>query len=236
MISDAYNKFISLKSPKIHYLWIINENGTCLFSAKFMMGKAFPDAIFTGLILGMSVMMKEVTGRELEQITFQDLALNLQEIPPILCVAISDQGEEILPLVKTLGQEFKKQFISYLGKAGIDLNVFNSFEHDARKIILDWTLNKDRTEKASNEKQILDPEVIQKSVMSQVAKDQITDAINELKQLPLFQEEEKDIDTIDVDFLLEKRLNTDSRSHEKKLPRSIKDILNELENDSQKES
>ena len=42
MISDAYNKFISLKSPKIHYLWIINENGTCLFSAKFMIGKLSP--------------------------------------------------------------------------------------------------------------------------------------------------------------------------------------------------
>lgn len=236
MISNAYNHLVSLKTPKIHYLWVINENGTCLFSARFMMGKAFPDAIFTGLILGMVVMMKEVTGRELEQITFQDLTLSLQEIPPILCVAISDQNEKILPLVKLLGEEFKKQFTTYLDKAGIDLNVFNSFEHDAKRIIMNWTLNKNKSDKITQESQILDPEGIQKSVMSQVARDQITNAINELKQLPLFQEEKPELDSTHIDLLIEKRLNKKPKPHEKKIPRSIKDILNEPDNDPQEET
>ncbi|MHA1989523.1 MAG: hypothetical protein ACW981_05095 [Candidatus Hodarchaeales archaeon] len=221
----AAKRYVSLNVPMIHYLWIINSNGAALFSKSYS-GLQFPDTIFAGLLLGIVNMINEVSGRDLERLVIGDLSIYIQEVSPIICAVISDDSKGIPSLVKELGREFLRIYGHRISEPAVDVNVFSTFEKHARTIIRNWGIVKLPTDAAGDAvAKLLDPEMIRHGVISAAQRKDLKNAMIELREIPIFNEEPKE----DFDELIEK-----SFSQERMRPsfvnsdKSGKDLINEI--------
>jgi hypothetical protein len=221
----AAKRYVSLNVPMIHYLWIINSNGAALFSKSYS-GLQFPDTIFAGLLLGIVNMINEVSGRDLERLVIGDLSIYIQEVSPIICAVISDDSKGIPSLVKELGREFLRIYGHRISEPAIDVNVFGTFEKHARTIIRNWGIVNLPTDAAGDAvAKLLDPEMIRHGVISAAQRKDLKNAMIELREIPIFNEEPKE----DFEELIDK-----SFSQERMRPsfvnsdKSGKDLINEI--------
>lgn len=189
-IIKAGKRYISLNIPMIHYMWIISENGTCLFSKSYS-GLQFPDTIFAGLLVGIANMTTEVTGRTLEKLVIGDLTVHLQEVSPILCAVISDDSKGIIHLVRELGKQFLQIYGHRVLEAAIDINVFSSFEKHARNIIRDFGIAIPSDSTGDSVQKLLDPDIIRQGVIVAAQNKDLKIAMQELKKLPIFTEDKE---------------------------------------------
>ena len=193
-IVKAAKRYISVNIPMIHYIWIISENGTCLFSKSYS-GLQFPDTIFAGLLVGIANMTTEVTGRTLEKLVIGDLIVHIQEVPPVLCAVISDDSKGIVHLVREIGKQFLQIYGHRVSEAAIDINVFSSFEKYARNTIRDFGIAIPSDSTGDSVQKLLDPDIIRQGVIVAAQNKDLKIAMQELKKLPIFTED-KDKDTL----------------------------------------
>jgi hypothetical protein len=193
----AGKRFASLNIPLIHNVWIISDNGTCLFSKSYS-GLEFPDTIFSGLLLGISNMCEEVSGRQLERLVLGDMAIHICSIPPIMVAIVSDNvGESVTLLVKQLGERFLETFGHRLGEVAIDINAFTPYEHTIKETIRMWGIAVPSDVTGEGVQRLLDPDLIRESVIRAAQRKDLQVAIHELRQLPLFKiEEDQDLDSL----------------------------------------
>lgn len=186
----AARRFSTLSLPVIHNLWIINSNGTCLFSKSYS-GLKFPDTIFSGLLLGITNMCEEVSGRSLERLVLGDMSINLRAVDPILVAIVSDNiGDAVSMLVNQLGQRFLEVYGHRLDETAVDINVFTPFEHSVRDIIRGWGIALPDEVTGEGVQKLLDPELIRESVFRAAQRKDIEIAFESLKSLPLFSRDE----------------------------------------------
>jgi len=189
-ILRAGRRYSTLNIPLIHNIWIISENGTCLFSKSYS-GLDFPDTIFSGLLLGITNMCEEVSGRQLEKLVLGDMAIQIRSVPPILVAVVSDNvGESINILVKHLGEKFLESFGHRLDEVAIDINVFTPFEHTVKNIIRSWGIALPSEVTGEGIQRLLDPDLIRESVIRAAQRKDLQYAIQELRQIPLFKPKE----------------------------------------------
>ncbi|MFW9930022.1 MAG: hypothetical protein ACFFD1_11570 [Candidatus Thorarchaeota archaeon] len=221
----AAKRYVSLNIPMIHYLWIINSNGAALFSKSYS-GLQFPDTIFAGLLLGIVNMINEVSGRDLEKLVIGDLSIYIQEISPLICAVISDESKGIPSLVKELGKEFLRIYGHRISEPAIDVNVFNSFEKNARSIIRNWGIVKLPTDAAGDAvSRLLDPEMIRHGVISAAQRKDLKLAMAELKEIPIFNEEQ----TTPFEQLVDQTFTQERiKPSFVKSDKSGKDLINEI--------
>ena len=180
-IVKAAKRYISVNIPMIHYIWIISENGTCLFSKSYS-GLQFPDTIFAGLLVGIANMTTEVTGRTLEKLVIGDLIVHFQDVPPVLCGVISDDSKGIVHLVRELGKQFLQIYGHRVSEAAIDINVFSSFEKYARNTIRDFGIAIPSDSTGDSVQKLLDPDIIRQGVIVAAQNKDLKIAMQELKK------------------------------------------------------
>jgi len=195
-IMRAGKRFSSLNIPLIHNIWIISDNGTCLFSQSYS-GLEFPDTIFSGLLLGIANMCEEVSGRQLEKLVLGDMAIQIRSVPPVLVAVVADNvGESVNILVKHLGEKFLESFGHRLGEVAIDINVFTPFEHTIKNIIRSWGIALPSEVTGEGVQRLLDPDLIRESVIRAAQRKDIQYAIHELRQISLFSPKEKRVEEL----------------------------------------
>lgn len=221
----AAKRYVSLNIPMIHYMWIINSNGAALFSKSYS-GLQFPDTIFAGLLLGIVNMINEVSGRDLERLVIGDLSIYIQEVSPIVCAVISDDSKGIPSLVKELGREFLRIYGHRISEPAVDVNVFNSFENHSRTIIRNWGVVKIPTDTAGDAvAKLLDPEMIRHGVISAAQRKDLKNAMQELREIPIFGDEAKE----NFEELIEKSFSKERmRPSFVESDKSGKDLINEI--------
>ena len=186
----AFKKYQATKIPKIYNAWIITDNGTCVFAANYSHLR-FPDTIFTGMLLGMEILTKEVSGRELEKIIMNDLAITLREVPPLLCAAVSDRNNgDIGPLLGYVGKQFLKMFGAKVSEVAVDINTFRTFDKFLRLFIQDWHFLRPRSEEGARE-HLLETDSIRGTVATEIQKENIASVMHELKKMDVFTIEDK---------------------------------------------
>jgi hypothetical protein len=188
----AAKRFSTMNLPVIHNIWIINSNGTCLFSKSYS-GLKFPDTIFSGLLLGITNMCEEVSGRSLERLVLGDMSIHLRSVDPILVALVSDNiGDAVSMLVNQLGQRFIEVFGHRLDETAVDINVFTPFEHNVRDIIRGWGIALPDEVTGEGVQKLLDPELIKESVFRAAQRKDLEIAFESLKSLPLFSRDASD--------------------------------------------
>ena len=188
-VVKAAKRFAALSVPMMHYIWIINANGACLFSKSYS-GLSFPDTIFSGLLLGISNMVTEVTGRTLEKLMIGDLSITIQEVSPLLCAAISDDSKGIPTLVKELAKEFLKIYGHRVSESAVDITSFSAFEKQARETIRNWGIQMPSDAAGGAVAKLLDPDIIRQGVILAAQRKDLKSAVQELKGLPIFQDDQ----------------------------------------------
>lgn len=197
-------RFSTMNLPVIHNLWIINSNGTCLFSKSYS-GLKFPDTIFSGLLLGITNMCEEVSGRSLERLVLGDMSIHLRAVDPILVAIVSDNiGDAVSLLVNQLGQRFIEVFGHRLDETAVDINVFTPFEHNVRDIIRSWGIALPNEVTGEGVQKLLDPELIRESVIRAAQRKDLEIAFESLKSLPLFSKDESELED-DLDRIIRMR-------------------------------
>ncbi|MFV2014020.1 MAG: hypothetical protein ACC656_01205 [Candidatus Heimdallarchaeota archaeon] len=200
----AANQFSTMNLPVIHNIWIINSNGTCLFSKSYS-GLKFPDTIFSGLLLGITNMCEEVSGRSLERLVLGDMSIHLRTVDPILIAIVSDNiGDAVSMIVNQLGQRFIEIFGHRLDETAVDINVFTPFEHSVRDIIRGWGIALPDQVTGEGVQKLLEPELIKESVFRAAQRKDIEIAFESLKSLPLFSRDESEMED-DLDRIVRMR-------------------------------
>ena len=228
-ILRAAKRFSTMNLPVIHNIWIINSNGTCLFSKSYS-GLKFPDTIFSGLLLGISNMCEEVSGRSLERLVLGDMSINLRTVDPILVAIVSDNiGDSVNYLVNQFGVRFLEIFGHRLDETAVDINVFTPFEHTIRDIIRSWGIALPSEVTGEGVQRLLDPDLIRDSVIRAAQRKDLEIAFSELKSLPLFAREENLEE--DLDALIQRRENSirTQDPNRKKGVEFIKELFKEKE-------
>lgn len=229
LLMSAARRYATLEVPMIHYLWVISENGTNLFSKSYS-GLNFPDTIFSGLLLGIANMVTEVTGRDLEKLVVGDLVIHIQEVPPILIAVISDDSKGIGTLVRQLGTEFLKIYGHRVNEPAVDINVFNSYEKTAREIIRDWGVALPSDATGDSVQKLLDPELIRQGVMVAAQQKDLKYAMNELRGMPMFQAvDEDDENAVENKIFASKREKVSNRKSGKELIDDIFSAIREIQ-------
>ena len=200
----AARRYSTMNLPVIHNLWIINSNGTCLFSKSYS-GLKFPDTIFSGLLLGITNMCEEVSGRSLERLVLGDMSIHLRAVDPVLVAIVSDNiGDAVSLLVNQLGQRFIEVFGHRLDETAVDINVFTPFEHNVRDIIRSWGIALPNEVTGEGVQKLLDPELIRESVIRAAQRKDLEIAFESLKSLPLFSKDESELED-DLDRIIRMR-------------------------------
>lgn len=217
----AARRFSNMHLPVIHNIWIISENGTCLFSESYS-GLQFPDTIFSGLLLGIANMCEEVSGRKLERLNLGDMAINIRSVDPILVAIVSDNvGEAVDLLVKQIGERFIEIYGHRLQETAVDINVFQSFDRVVKDIIRSWGISLPSEVTGEGVQRLLDPELIRESVISAAQRRDLEIAMETLRKLPLFTPAEED----DWDKLISLRERIDAPRADRK---RATDLINEI--------
>lgn len=220
-------RFSTMNLPVIHNLWIINSNGTCLFSKSYS-GLKFPDTIFSGLLLGITNMCEEVSGRSLERLVLGDMSIHLRAVDPILVALVSDNvGDAVSYLVNQLGSRFLEIFGHRLDETAVDINVFTPFEHTVKDIIRTWGIALPSEVTGEGVQRLLDPELIRESVIRAAQRKDLEIAFSELKSIPLFAKEENIEDDIEKMFEMREKNRISQDPNRKKGVEFINELFKE---------
>ena len=225
----AAKRFSTMNLPVIHNIWIINSNGTCLFSKSYS-GLKFPDTIFSGLLLGITNMCEEVSGRSLERLVLGDMSIHLRTVDPILVALVSDNvGDAVTYLVNQLGVRFLEVFGHRLDETAVDINVFTPFEHIVKDIIRSWGIALPSEVTGEGVQRLLDPELIRESVIRAAQRKDLEIAISELKSIPLFTKEENIDQDLERMFEMREKSRVAQDPNRKKGVEFINELFKEKE-------
>lgn len=185
-ILKATKELIPETSVFVHHFWAYRDNGTCLMSKSFS-GLKFPDTLFTGLLMGISNMVSEVTGRSLDYLVMDDLTLHAQGKSSVYMAIVCDttQKESIAALLTNLLNRFIENYHEILDNQVLNLNIFESFY----EIVEDEVASAGMyipTEIAKIETPILTHKQIENSVLVAALRNEIIKASEQIKQLPIF--------------------------------------------------
>ncbi len=225
----AAKRFSTMNLPVIHNIWIINSNGTCLFSKSYS-GLKFPDTIFSGLLLGITNMCEEVSGRSLERLVLGDMSIHLRTVDPILVALVSDNvGDAVSYLVNQLGVRFLEIFGHRLDETAVDINVFTPFEHTVKDIIRSWGIALPSEVTGEGVQRLLDPELIRESVIRAAQRKDLEMAFSELKSIPLFTKEENLEQDLEKMFEMREKNRISEDPNRKKGVEFINELFKEKE-------
>lgn len=225
----AAKRFSTMNLPVIHNIWIINSNGTCLFSKSYS-GLKFPDTIFSGLLLGITNMCEEVSGRALERLVLGDMSIHLRTVDPILVALVSDNvGDAVTYLVNQLGTRFLEIFGHRLDETAVDINVFTPFEHTVKDIIRSWGIALPSEVTGEGVQRLLDPELIRESVIRAAQRKDLEIAFSELKSIPLFAKEENVEQDLEKMFEMREKNRITKDPNRKQGVEFINDLFKEKE-------
>ena len=225
----AAKRFSTMNLPVIHNIWIINSNGTCLFSKSYS-GLKFPDTIFSGLLLGITNMCEEVSGRSLERLVLGDMSIHLKTVDPILVALVSDNvGDAVTYLVNQLGERCLEIFGHRLDETAVDINVFTPFEHTVKDIIRSWGIALPSEVTGEGVQRLLDPELIRESVIRAAQRKDLEIAFSELKSIPLFAKEENIEEDIEKMFEMREKSRVAEDPNRKKGVEFINELFKEKE-------
>ena len=225
----AAKRFSTMNLPVIHNIWIINSNGTCLFSKSYS-GLKFPDTIFSGLLLGITNMCEEVSGRALERLVLGDMSIHLRTVDPILVALVSDNvGDAVTYLVNQLGTRFLEIFGHRLDETAVDINFFTTFEHTVKDIIRSWGIALPSEVTGEGVQRLLDPELIRESVIRAAQRKDLEIAFSELKSIPLFAKEENVEQDLEKMFEMREKNRITKDPNRKQGVEFINDLFKEKE-------
>ncbi|MFX0084615.1 MAG: histone [Candidatus Hodarchaeota archaeon] len=119
---------IEQEAPVVHYVWFISSGGTCLLSRSYS-GIEFPDTIFAGLLTGILDLMREVTGRNIETFSTDDLTIHIRRISEITVAVVCDSEKEepIDELTDLLALRFSEVFSKEIQLDIVDTSIFDEF-------------------------------------------------------------------------------------------------------------
>ncbi|OLS23810.1 MAG: hypothetical protein HeimC3_22820 [Candidatus Heimdallarchaeota archaeon LC_3] len=226
-IKLAHSNLSKYDPPQIYYVWFISPNGTCLFSKSFNKME-FPDAIFSGMLLGMHVLVKELTGRSFERIDMGDLAMYIYETSSIVCALVSKKD----PNAKLINQALVHEFLDIFGKkvfeSAVDLNLFRSFDKVSRAIVRDWIFINPELETSRERKILLEVDSIEEQVISGYKKGDLAAVMEELRKMEVFKLD-NELSDEKLGELLEKKFKfKDQKETEFRI--DIQSLINDYEN------
>ncbi len=119
---------IEKEAPVVHNVWFISSGGTCLLSRSYS-GIEFPDTIFAGLLTGILDLMREVTGRNIETFSTDDLTIHIRRISEITVAVVCDSEKEepIDELTDLLALRFSEVFSQEIQLDIVDTSIFDEF-------------------------------------------------------------------------------------------------------------
>ncbi|MHA1991623.1 MAG: hypothetical protein ACW98A_11710 [Candidatus Hodarchaeales archaeon] len=221
----ALEKIPTYLPPNVFYIWIIAGNGNCLYS-KSLSNMEFPDTIFSGMLIGMHILAKELTGRSFERIDMEDLSLYLTESSTLIGAILAKSDSDASLLNKTILLEFLGLFRDELSKTGVDLNIFQSFDKISRAIIRDWQFIKPEIT-AEMRKVLLEADSIEKELTSGYKKEDLESAMDEIRNFEIFQPS-KIQSTEELEKMLEKKFQF-SESDKKRFRIDINSLIDQKE-------
>lgn len=207
-VTQAFSNIGLYQPPSIYYIWIISDNGTCLYS-KSLSIMEFPDAIFAGMLVGMLVMTRELTGRNLERFDMQDLAIYMNEQFGIIGAIVSKRTSDAQELNRFLLNEFISKFKKEILETGVDLNIFRSFDKVLHAVIRDWYFISKRTKKSTNKHILVEADSIEEEILSDYKKEDLESAMKEITQLEIFKKMEEPSENLEK--ILEKKFRFNGR-------------------------
>jgi hypothetical protein len=229
-LKNALEKIPTYVPPNVFYIWIISGNGNCLYS-KSLSNMEFPDTIFSGMLIGMHILAKELTGRSFERIDMEDLSLYLTESSSLVGAILTKSDSDASLLNKTILLEFIGIFGDILFQTGIDLNILQSFDKISRAIIRDWQFIKPEIT-AEMRKVLVEADSIEKELPSGYKKEDLESAMNEIRNFEIFQSS-KNQSTEELEKMLEKKFQF-SESDKKRFRVDIRSLINQTdESDSE---
>lgn len=184
-IKLAHHNLSNYETPQIYYLWFISPNGTCLYSKSFSNMK-FPDAIFSGMLVGMHVLVSELTGRPFERIDMGDLGMYLYETSSIVCALVSKKDPKAKLINQTLITEFLNIFGSKVFESAVDINQFRIFDKVSRAIIRDWVFINPEIDAINEKKILVEVDSMEDQVISGYEKEDLSAAMEELRNMDVF--------------------------------------------------
>ncbi|MHA1983357.1 MAG: hypothetical protein ACW967_03305 [Candidatus Hodarchaeales archaeon] len=221
----ALEKIPTYQPPNVFYIWIIAGNGSCLYS-KSLSNIEFPDTIFSGMLIGIHILAKELTGRSFERIDMEDLSLYLTESSNLICAILSKSDNDAGLLNKTILLEFLGVFRDVMFESALDVNIFQSFDKISRAIIRDWQFIKPEIT-AEMRKVLVEADSIEIELSSDYKKEDLESAMNEIRNFEIFQET-KTQSTEELDKILEKKFQF-SENDKKRFRIDIKELMDQTD-------
>ena len=112
-----------MRSPDentIHYLFIFNKAGTCLYSRNFTNFIRFEDSLVSGLFSAIQTFTNEVIGKKVESVNMGDLKFSIFEKEQLIYGLLCDMKESST-FLNLLTDRMNSEFLKYLERNNIDI-------------------------------------------------------------------------------------------------------------------
>jgi len=122
---------------KIRHLYLLNENGLCLFQQSFKQGVITDEDLLGGSLMAVQSLMKEMIQSEkaIQAIDHGDVKILFDRSPHVICIVIAEEQLYIIQYkIKQLLHEFEILFGPILDTWSGNLAIFQPFQAVVNKI------------------------------------------------------------------------------------------------------